>query len=226
MDATANVAIDRRTQILNAAEACFVRAGFHRTTMQDIASEAQMSPGNLYRYFVSKDAVMEGLADRDRADVAADFSQLEDVDDFMSAFKELGAKYFTDEPRDRCVLCLEIWAEATRSDKFNRIVQGFQEEIVARMTRIFAQAQARGILRSTSDPHALAVLISTISDGLFVRRAVVESFDAETEIPNVLRLIEAMLDGHIEFPARAPNDLADHKTIPSSTASAISGSDQ
>jgi TetR/AcrR family transcriptional regulator, repressor for uid operon len=199
LDATSNAIIDRRTQILDAAEACFVRAGFHRTTMQDIASEAQMSPGNLYRYFVSKDAVMEGLADRDRADVASDFSQLEDVDDFMVAFHALGAKYFTEEPRERAILCLEIWAEATRSATFNRIVQGFQEEIVARMSRIFALAQKRGLLRSTSDPHALAVLISTISDGLFVRRAVVESFDAEKEVPNVLRLIGALLDGHINF---------------------------
>ena len=199
LDTTSNAIIDRRTQILDAAEACFVRAGFHRTTMQDIASEAQMSPGNLYRYFPSKDAVMEGLADRDRADVAADFSQLEEVDDFMVAFRALGSKYFTDEPRERAILCLEIWAEATRSETFNRITQGFQEEIVGRMSRVFALAQKRGLLRSKADPHALAVLVSTMSDGLLVRRAVVESFDAEKEIPHVLCLIGAMLDGQVDF---------------------------
>lgn len=226
MDATSNAVIDRRTQILNAAAACFVRAGFHRTTMQDIASEAQMSPGNLYRYFASKDAVMEGLADRDRADVAADFSQLEEAEDFMSAFHALGAKYFTEEPRERSILCLEIWAEATRSANFNKIVQGFQDEIVARMTRIFAFAQQRGVLRSTSDPQALAILISTLSDGLFVRRAVVESFDAEKEIPNVLRLIEAMLDGHIDFSSPMPDALAHSEIISTSATLANSGSDR
>ena len=45
-------------------------AGFHRTTMQDVAAEAGMSPGNLYRYFPSKEAMVIGLAERDRARVA------------------------------------------------------------------------------------------------------------------------------------------------------------
>jgi TetR/AcrR family transcriptional regulator, repressor for uid operon len=199
LDATTNAIIDRRTRILDAAEACFVRSGFHRTTMQDIASEAQMSPGNLYRYFASKDAVMEGLADRDRAEVAADFCRLEEVDDFMTAFRSLGAKYFAEEPREKSILCLEIWAEATRNPVFSRITQGFQEDLVGRMRRVFTLAQKRGLLRSTADPHALAVLVSTISDGLFVRRAVVESFDAEKEVAHVLCLIGAMLDGQVDF---------------------------
>ncbi len=203
MDAINTQQADRRAQILDAAEACFTRAGFHRTTMQDIAAEAGMSPGNLYRYFVSKDAVMEGLADRDRADVAADFNALEGEADFMNAFRELGRKYFMDEPRERAILCLEIWAEATRNATFYAITQGFQEEIVARMTRVFAAAQERGVLRSTADPRALAVLVSTISDGLFVRRAVVENFDAETEIPHVLCLIGALLDGQVDLARQA-----------------------
>ena len=52
---------DTKTRILDAAERCFVRSGFHRTTMQDVAAEASMSPGNLYRYFASKDAIIIGI---------------------------------------------------------------------------------------------------------------------------------------------------------------------
>ena len=61
--------VDRRTHILDAAERSFVRAGFHRTTMQDVAAEAGMSPGNLYRYFPSKDALVAGLCERDRGEL-------------------------------------------------------------------------------------------------------------------------------------------------------------
>ena len=35
----------RRQQILDAAAACFSRRGFHQTTMQDICTEAGLSPG-------------------------------------------------------------------------------------------------------------------------------------------------------------------------------------
>ena len=72
--ATAHRPLDRRSQILDAAEQCFARAGFHRTTMQDVAGEAGMVPGNLYRYFPSKDALILALIERDRAEIAADFA--------------------------------------------------------------------------------------------------------------------------------------------------------
>lgn len=45
----------RREQILDAAEACFSREGFHQTSMQDICREAELSPGAVYRHFSSKE---------------------------------------------------------------------------------------------------------------------------------------------------------------------------
>ena len=54
---------DRRDEILVAAQACFARAGFHQTSMQEICAEAGMSPGNLYRYFRSKEDIIAGIAE-------------------------------------------------------------------------------------------------------------------------------------------------------------------
>src|SRR3954463_4441971 len=93
----------RQGRILDAAERCFVRAGFHRTTMQDVAAEAGMSPGNLYRYFPSKDAIAAGLAERDRARLAQDFFVLAKADDFRAKFTQLVRKHFEEEPRERAV---------------------------------------------------------------------------------------------------------------------------
>lgn len=50
---------ERRQQILDAAMACFARKGFHQTTMEDIGNEAGVSPGAAYRYFDSKEAIVE-----------------------------------------------------------------------------------------------------------------------------------------------------------------------
>ena len=65
---------DRRDEILDAAQRCFVRNGFHQTSMQQICAEAGMSPGNLYRYFPSKESLIAGIAERDRAEVAQSFA--------------------------------------------------------------------------------------------------------------------------------------------------------
>jgi len=52
----------RRAQILDAARTCFVRKGFHETSMQDIFAESGMSAGAVYRYFKSKTEIIQALA--------------------------------------------------------------------------------------------------------------------------------------------------------------------
>ncbi|GGK62441.1 TetR/AcrR family transcriptional regulator [Nocardia camponoti] len=54
----------RREQILDAAQRCFARKGFHDTSMQDIFSEAELSAGAVYRYFTSKNAIIAELVRR------------------------------------------------------------------------------------------------------------------------------------------------------------------
>ncbi|HEY0718123.1 MAG TPA: helix-turn-helix domain-containing protein, partial [Streptosporangiaceae bacterium] len=41
----------RRDQILSAARRCFLRDGFHVTSMQDLFAESGLSSGAVYRYF-------------------------------------------------------------------------------------------------------------------------------------------------------------------------------
>lgn len=47
----------RRQQILDGSSACFVRQGFHQTTMQDICREAGFSPEAVYRCFANKEEI-------------------------------------------------------------------------------------------------------------------------------------------------------------------------
>lgn len=52
----------RQDEIINAARRCFRRCGFHAASMSQIASEAQLSVGQIYRYFANKDAIIEEIA--------------------------------------------------------------------------------------------------------------------------------------------------------------------
>jgi AcrR family transcriptional regulator len=51
----------RREQIITAALACFARAGYHATTMADIAEQAGVSKGTPYLYFGSKERLFLAL---------------------------------------------------------------------------------------------------------------------------------------------------------------------
>ena len=58
----------RRDQVLDAAEQCFLAEGFHGASMARIAAAAKMSVGHIYQYFASKDAVIIALCERRFAD--------------------------------------------------------------------------------------------------------------------------------------------------------------
>lgn len=195
---------DRHARILDAAEHCFVRTGFHRTTMQHVALEAGMSAGNLYRYFPSKDAIVAGLTERDRREVAESFAALPTSGaDFMAAFCELGRRHFEDEPREKAVLCLEILSEATRNPDIAKLSAEFASEMVERLAALLEAARTAGTITPALDSHTIATLICTMADGMFVRRAVLASFDPSREVAAVMHVIGALVCGQV--PALPPS---------------------
>ena len=52
----------RRQQIIVAAKRVFSEKGFNKATMEDIASEAELSPGTLYLYFKNKEELYASLS--------------------------------------------------------------------------------------------------------------------------------------------------------------------
>lgn len=52
----------RRQQILDAAKLVFSAKGFNRATMEEIAGEAELSPGTLYLYFKNKEELHTSLS--------------------------------------------------------------------------------------------------------------------------------------------------------------------
>jgi AcrR family transcriptional regulator len=55
---------DTRARIMDAAEALFRRLGYAKTAVADIAAELKMSPANVYRFFPSKNAIIEAICQR------------------------------------------------------------------------------------------------------------------------------------------------------------------
>lgn len=197
---TENHTVDRRTHILDAAERSFIRAGFHRTTMQDVAAEAGMSPGNLYRYFPSKDALVASLCERDRAGLAQEFAEMrEGASDFMSAFHEMGLRHFGDDASGKAKLCLELWAEATRNPAIAQFQTEFDRGLTEQFFQAFEAAKKVGAVHPDVDSRAVASIIGKLGDGLFVRRAVATDFDTKREVEEVFAVIRALLSGAISL---------------------------
>ena len=176
---TAEPASERHVRILDAAEQVFARAGFHSATMNDVAREAGMSPGNLYRYFPSKDAIIAALAERDRTEIAADFQNLDaGKGNVLDQLEALGRRHLVDEPREKAVLTLQIWAEAARNGEMARMCAAIDGTVFNGLAEAFARAKANGELPANLDDKRYLNAIFMMADGFFCRRAVDPNFDA------------------------------------------------
>ncbi|CAN1723156.1 TetR/AcrR family transcriptional regulator, repressor for uid operon [Hyphomicrobium sp. 1Nfss2.1] len=194
----------RREHVLDAAEACFARAGFHRTTMQDICKEAAISPGALYVYFASKEDLIAGIAERDRSEFAERFAELSSTPDFMRALSDIGQHYFAEEPRQKQTMCIEIALESTRNPRVGEIYRSIDRYVEENFEKLFFKLAEEGRIAPQLDIPTLTKLFSIIGDGLFMRRAVDPNFDAETLVPAAVKLIGAMLNAQPNAADTAP----------------------
>src|SRR6516164_5353905 len=60
---------DTKARIVEVAETLFRQLGYAKTTVADIAAELDMSPANVYRFFPSKNAIVEAICRRCLAEV-------------------------------------------------------------------------------------------------------------------------------------------------------------
>jgi AcrR family transcriptional regulator len=184
----------RREHILDAAEQCFARAGFHRTTVHDICKEAGVSPGALYVYFDSKEALIAGIAERDRAEFAERLAALAAAPDFLEALGELGEHYFVREAAYKRRMCIEIGLESTRNERVGAIFREVDAFVVSGFENLFRRMKEEGRIAPELDVPMLAKVFSIIGDGLFWRRAVDPAFDGKTLVPAVLQVIATLLN--------------------------------
>ena len=74
-----------RERILDAAESCLARFGLAKTTIEDVAREAQLSRATLYRQFGNRDGLLLAVATRD-AERTASAAEL-----FLQDFEDVGS---------------------------------------------------------------------------------------------------------------------------------------
>ena len=184
---------DRRTEILDAAERCFARSGFHGASMQEICTEAGMSPGNLYRYFPSKEALIAGISERNRADAAASFAEVGQAPGFFEGLAQLARHHLVDRSETEVGLCAEIMAESRRNPGVAQLYQDIERDIKERIAAMLRLAVERGEIRADLDVDAAASVLMVLGDGMSWRRAVAADFDAERVLPMILKMVHCLL---------------------------------
>ena len=163
----------RREQILSAARRCFLRNGFHETSMVELFAEAGLSSGSVYLYFPSKDDMILAIAEENMRDVVA-------VIHALAADQPAGGLGATlaevlrlvekkNQETDLGRMSALVWSEAIRNPalaiRFEKGVLQMRADLVAAIRGY----QNTGALPKDASAEALATLFISIVPGFILQ---------------------------------------------------------
>ena len=178
----------RRDQILNAARRCFLRDGFHATSMQDLFAEAGLSSGAVYRYFASKDDVIIAIAEDNMRGVVEMIRDVAAQQPSQPAGAVLADVLEVVQARDARnglgKLALLVWAEALRSPS----IAGRFKTMLTQMRALFAE-----IVREHQSPgdvsaDAMAAALFSVLPGYILQLALLGP-EAVAGVPDAVRAL-------------------------------------
>jgi TetR/AcrR family transcriptional regulator, repressor for uid operon len=182
----------RRCRILDAARSCFAMWGFHNASMQQICAAAKMSPGGLYRYFPSKEAIIEAIIHEEGRKSAGALAYLRGEGGIHDRLLACGMAYLRSIEEQQCLqLKLEVAAESLRSGTvgFRRIEQEIRTEFAA----VLYEAQVRGEFASDVDIDLVVSMLLAVGDGLAMRVGRESGLDLSGTEKMLTRIIAALL---------------------------------
>lgn len=165
-------ATHQRERILDAAERCFIDAGFHAASMAHIATTAGMSAGLIYRYFDSKNAIVKAIIQRHLEGEACGMIQhLSTPEDVVARLLDVFDRWRRgDDPKMNAALMLDLTSESTRDPEIARAVHDKDHvigtQLAAAVRRI---AQLRGVTLTPAAARSRAVILQCLVEGMAYR---------------------------------------------------------
>lgn len=188
----------RRSGILKAALRCFSRNGLHATSMKDICRAANLSPGAVYRYFDSKERIVEALAEmaaeRIHNFVAMTTDEEITHESLFERLRGLCDALERAENLETMRLNIVLWGEALRLPTVRRIYLRGAVRLRHSIAELVVVAQAQGDLDRGLDPKAISRAFMALFEGLALQKVCEPECDLEPSL-RVARALFAGLQG-------------------------------
>lgn len=146
----------RKETIEDAARELFIKQGFHRTSMRDIARGAKVSLGNLYNYYPTKEAIFESLINGYVTVVDDKLRSIfDEIDEPLEPenlrrLGELVGKLVNEHSDFWLLMYIDVLEFQNRH--FRKMFEGITDRFRKIFAEKFEEAEARGDLRTGVNP--------------------------------------------------------------------------
>jgi AcrR family transcriptional regulator len=175
----------RRQHILSSAWTRFSRNGFHATSMDDVIAASGMSSSAVYRYFRSKEELIEATTDEGLAKVRQIFVDLlarepcpTPAQTLAFLVGELDSRVENPE-YDMSRIALQTWAEALRDPSLHERARVLYLETLDHIAELVGRWRDNGYLPAYSDTNAVAASVLSLMHGLIVMHHLVRDVPAD-----------------------------------------------
>jgi AcrR family transcriptional regulator len=173
----------RRQQILDAARRCFARQGFYETTMQDVFAESGLSAGAVYRYFKTKDDLIQAISASTLGQLGA---VIEDAlaEDPLPGLDEIAGRIATaaqelSGPDGPARIGPAAWAAALHDPKVAAIVRDVFGALRAQWATAVRRMVHDGRLAAGTDVEAAASALFALLPGFLLQHLILADVNAD-----------------------------------------------
>ncbi|MBA9006934.1 TetR/AcrR family transcriptional regulator [Thermomonospora cellulosilytica] len=178
----------RRNQILDAARLCFVRKGFHETSMQDIFAASGLSAGAVYRYFKSKNEIVEAICTDTVERIADPLARIVEqdplpgIDEVAGRMAEelVGIQSAGDGEADPLRVAPQAWALALHDPQVSPVVRRVMAHIRGVWIQYAERMRDAGRLPADADTEAVGKALFGIMPGFVLQRLILGDVDPDT----------------------------------------------
>lgn len=185
----------RRAQVLAAARECFIRDGFHATTVHDICRDGGFSTGLLYQYFTSKEMLVADLITEAVGHEMAVLDQAAAAPTAVAAFEALGAGLLGgDQPVSSGTspqFALQYWAEVARNERLREATAGLRDRYLHVIGGIVERGQQQGEIAAHVAPEAVARVFIAFGQGLLLQM----TWGQQVDVSDCVQVIRSLVLG-------------------------------
>lgn len=171
----------RRQQVLLAAADCFRRRGYHGAGMAEISKTAGMSPGHIYNYFASKEAIIEAIVAQNMADMFSLIQQFANAQGPVVDAMIAGADYGVSKnlAPAYAALQLEMLSEAARNEKVATLLKHADATARCQLSALLTGEQGSLQKLPNTEIAARIELLCAVFNGFLVRAVLHPQLDQQ-----------------------------------------------